>query len=129
MGDVDENDYANARLTSWDQVRAYFSSKYEVVSNGDMIQLAIVDAATVDVRPVEVEGRAWVEISAILGRGLRSIAPTPVLTKNFELPIGVLGMRDGSLMIRQLLPTSVRVVDLDEVVHATVDAIRESYQQ
>jgi hypothetical protein len=117
------------RLTSWDEMRAYLSAKHKTLSDGDTLRLVIVENGTVDVRPVEVEGARWLEISAILGRGLRSIAPTPVLNKNFELAIGVLGMRDGSLMIRQLLPAmALRVGDLDEVVQATADAIVESNQ-
>jgi len=114
------------RLASWDELCDHVHATYGAREDSGRIGVAVAGvSAQVELRPVEVLGRPWLEIRGVLTRGEK--APSrPVLAKNFELPIGSLGMVDVELTLRQLLPLGALPSEaLDDTIACLAAAITE----
>ena len=117
---------AAVRLATWDELRAYLEATRALRPRADgAVQVAVAgDDAPVAIRAGDVQGSPWIELVAVLGVQVRSVPPTPVLRKNFELAMGTLGMVDGNLQVRQLLPLDgLLAADLEDVLALMAQAI------
>lgn len=130
---------SEGRLSTWEGLCAVLSELYAATPSTDPLApgrpglaLRVEPAkAPIIVRPTEVPGQpaavVWLELSGVLANALRSLPPTPVLQRNFELPIGNFAVVGGALMLRQLLPLSeLRLEDLKEAISAIASAIAEA---
>lgn len=118
---------ALARISTWDELDEHVRQTYAVAGRAEAPDLVVeVEGSTIRMRPLDVNGAAWVEIVAIVVHTLRHAPPVPILTRNFLIPIGTLALRDGSLLLRQLLPIAgLRTADLAEVIEIMTDTIIE----
>lgn len=116
-----------ARIASWDDVKTQLSQKYPLAAQPDgSIDVTLPSSKKpIALRQHDMGGEAWLEVVGIVG-SVRHIAPTPVLSRNFALPIGNLAVVDGNLLLRQVLPLSgMRVADLDDALSFVATAMSE----
>ena len=117
---------APKRLASWGELCDHVHATYGAREADGRIGVAAESAAAVvELRPIDVLGRPWLEVRGVLTRGGQ--APSrPVLAKNFELPIGSLGMVDVELSLRQFLPLgALLAAALDDTIACLTATILE----
>jgi hypothetical protein len=113
------------RIASWDELVEHVRQTYSA-TNDDKGMVIEAEGSTIQIRPFDVNGGKWVEVVATVVKTLRHAPPVPILTRNFSIPIGILALRDGSLLLRQLLPIEgMRTADLAEVVEIMTETIIE----
>lgn len=120
---------SGTQVSSWDELVAHLRAQHVIEDReGGGIRVRVGDAPEpIDVRPIEVLGAPWVEIIGSLAKQLRHIAPAPILARNFILPMGITGMLDGVLMVRQLLPLQdLQTTAVDQVMAFLAAAIMEA---
>jgi hypothetical protein len=118
---------ALTRISAWDELVDHVRRTYKVADTAESTDLIVeAEGSTIQLRPFEVNGATWVEIVATVVKKLQHAPPVPILTRNFLIPIGTLALRDGSLLLRQLLPiVGLRTSDLAEVIEIMSDTIIE----
>ncbi len=120
---------SGTQVSSWDELVTYLRAKHAIEDrDGGGIRVRVGDAPEpIDLRPIDVLGAPWLEIVGGLAKQLRHVAPAPILARNFVLPIGITGMLDGVLMVRQLLPLQdLQLAAVDQVLGFLAQAIIEA---
>jgi hypothetical protein len=99
-------DATDVVMSTWEELRAHLTAEYsaEVTESGE-IQVTMTEVpAPIDVRPIDVYGEPWVEVVATLAKSSDGVSPPAALSRSFQLAIGVFALRDGGLILRQLVP-------------------------
>lgn len=119
----------DVEMPSWDELRAHLTSQYaaEVTESGEIQVTMPRVPAPIAVRPIDVYGEAWVEVVATLATTSGDVVPAAALGRNFQLAIGVFGLLDGNLILRQLVPLDGLHRDhLDDVLATMEQAMNEA---
>ena len=108
---------------TWAEVCTHLEAKGTLErKTGEAAKLTVPVTPTpwaIELRTVSVAGETWLEFTSTIGEA-RFASPQAMLADTAELAIGGLAVsRDGSIVIRQVLPLDgMRLHDLDETVLA-----------
>ncbi len=100
-------------VTAWPALFAHLAERWGARATRAERAVAIIAGQTVEIGAVDVFGSAWVELVGPIGSA-RHASPFYILERNFQVPIGAIGLDGGELMVRQRLPLDgLRLVDFD----------------
>ena len=117
------------RVASWADLVAHLEKHWATERLSPERARVSVSDFTVEVSQVEVFGAPWVEILGRLGT-LRFLSPRFALGRNFQVPIGAIGLADGEFVLRQRLPLEqLRFADFDAALTSIAWQCRESSRE